>query len=124
MMDSWGVDDPQEVKELDDYVQETGEGWRVVPMHPREFGITDEDDIRWLEKMDTPHPYKSFTDPAHYDLARVESIPQTVIICIGDSPPPEPPAWTKGKRFHTIASRHAVNVIAPKELTDLLLECV
>jgi pimeloyl-ACP methyl ester carboxylesterase len=124
MMDSWD-DDPGAAEELDKYVQETGDGWLVVPMHPREFGITDEDDIRWLEKMDTPHPYKSFQDPANYDSARVNSIPQTVIICTADQPPPfEPPAWTKGKRFRTVASRHAVNVIAPKELTALLLECV
>jgi len=125
MLDSWGSDAPQEVKELDDYVQATGDGWRVVPMDPREFGVTDEDDIRWLEKMDTPHPYKSFQDPAYYDLARVNSIPQTVIVCIADQPPPtEPPAWTMGKRFRTIASRHAVNVIAPRELTELLIEII
>lgn len=124
MLDSWETDDPGAAEELDKYVQETGDGWRLMPMDPREFGITDEDDIRWLEKMDTPHPYKSFQDPARYDLARVDSIPQTVIVCIADQPPPaEPPAWTKGKRFRTIASRHAVNVIAPKELTVLLLEC-
>lgn len=125
MMDSWTSGDPVGAQELDRYVQETGEGWRVVPMHPREFGVTDEDDIRWLEKMDTPHPYKTFQDPAQYDLARVESIPQTIIFCIADEQPPaEPPAWTKGKRFRTIASRHAVNVIAPKELTEYLLEVV
>jgi pimeloyl-ACP methyl ester carboxylesterase len=124
MMDSWAADDPQAVKELDNYVKEKGDGWRVVPMHPREFGVTDEDDISWLEQMDTPHPYKSFQDPARYDLERVESIPQTVIVCIGDQPLPEPPAWTKGKSFRTIVSGHAVNVIAPKELTEMLLETV
>jgi pimeloyl-ACP methyl ester carboxylesterase len=125
MLDSWGNDDPQAVQELDRYVQETGDGWLVVPMHPREFGVTDEDDIRWLEKMDTPHPYKTFQDPAQYDLPRVNSIPQTIIICIGDQQPPaEPPAWTNGKRFRTVASRHAVNVIAPKELVELLLDLV
>lgn len=125
MMASWETDDPGAAEDLDRYVQETGDGWRVVPMHPREFGITDENDIRWLEEMDTPHPYKSFRDPANYDLARVQSIPQTLILCIADQPPPtEPPAWIKGKRFRTIASRHAVNVIAPKELTELLLEVI
>jgi pimeloyl-ACP methyl ester carboxylesterase len=124
MLDSWSKDDPQGVKELDRYVQETGDGWLVVPMHPSEFGVTDEDDIRWLEKMDTPHPYKTFQDSAQYDLERVSSLPQTIIICIGNQPPPvEPPAWAKGKRYRTIASGHAVNVIAPKELTTLLLEC-
>ena len=125
MLDSWGRDDPQGVKELDHYVQETGEGWRVVPMDPREFGVTDEDDIRWLEEMDTPHPYKTFQDPAQYDLARVESIPQTIIVCIGDQQsPPERPTWAKDKRFRAVVSGHAVNVIAPKALTELLLETV
>ena len=125
MLDSWRNDDPHAVEAVDRYVQETGDGWRVVPMHPREFGVTDEDDIRWLEKMDTPHPYKTFQDPAQYDLVRLSSIPQTIIVCIRDQqPPPEPPAWTKGKRFRTVVSGHAVNVIAPKELTTLLLETV
>jgi len=123
MLDSWGNDDPTGVRELDRYVQETGDGWRVMPMDPREFGVTDEDDIRWLEEKDTPHPYKTFQDPAQYDLARVNSIPQTIIICTGNQPPPaEPPARAAGKRFRTIASGHAVNVIAPRELTELLLE--
>lgn len=125
MMDVWEAVDPQGALELDRYVQETGDGWRVMPSHPSEFGVTDEDDIRWLEKLDTPHPYKSFRDPAQYDLERVNSVPQTIIVCTGDEPPPaEPPAWANGKRFRTVASRHGVNVIAPKELTALLLECV
>lgn len=125
MMDSRSKDAPQEVKEMEDYAQSAGDGWLIMPIDPHEFGITNEDDIRWLEKMHTPHPYKSFTDPAEYDLARVESIPQTVILCIADQQPPsEPPVWMKGKRFRTIASRHLVNVIAPKELSEMLLECV
>lgn len=125
MMDSWAVGDPNGAQELDRYVQETGDGWQVIPMHPHEFGVTDEDDVRWLLKMDTPHPYKTFQDPAQYDLERVNSLPQTIIVCIGDqSPPAEPPAWANGKRFRTVASGHAVNVIAPKELTALLLEIV
>jgi hypothetical protein len=94
-------------------------------MDPTEFGVTDEADIRWLNAKDTPHPYKSFQDPAHYDLARVSAIPQTIITCIGDAPPPaEPPAWVAGKRFRTIASAHGVNVIAPQGLTAMLLEVV
>lgn len=125
MLDSWGSDDPQAVAELDRWVQERGDGWRVMPMDPREFGVTDEADIRWLNEKDTPHPYKTFQDPAQYDLARVSAIPQTIIVCIGDAPPPaEPPAWVVGRRFRTIASRHGVNVIAPRELTALLLEVV
>jgi pimeloyl-ACP methyl ester carboxylesterase len=122
MLDLWGKDDPQGVKALDDWVRETGDGWRVMPMDPHEFGVTDETDIRWLEAKDTPHPYKTFQDPAQFDLARVNSIPQTIIICIGDQPPPEPPAWTNGKRFRMVASGHGVNVIAPRELTTFLLE--
>lgn len=125
MLDSWGQDDPQAVQGLERYVQETGDGWRVMPMHPHEFGVTDEADVRWLQKMDTPHPYKTFQDPAHYDLERVSSLPQTIIVCTGDQPPPtEPPVWANRKRFRTVASGHAVNVIAPKELTAVLLECI
>ena len=125
MMDAWASFDPDGAQEFDRFVQETGDGWRVVPMHPHEFGVTHEDDVRWLEKMNTPHPYKTFIDPAQYDLERINSISQTIILCTGGQPPPdEPPAWADGKRFRTVASGHAVNVIAPKELTALLLECV
>ena len=123
MLDSWASGDPEGVRALDRQVQEHGNGWRVMPMDPREFGVTDEADIRWLNEKDTPHPYKTFQDPANYDLARVSAIPQTIIRCIGNEPPPaEPPAWVAGRRFRTIASGHAVNVIAPQELTALLLE--
>lgn len=123
MLDSWGSADPEGVGALDRQVQEHGDGWQVMPMAPRDFGVTDEADIRWLDEKDTPHPYKTFQDPANYDLARVSAISQTIIACIGDAPPPaELPAWVAGRRFCTIASGHAVNVIAPQELTALLLE--
>ena len=92
-------------------------------MDPREFGVTDETDVRWLTEKDTPHPYKTFQDPIYFDPTVVEAIPRTYIQCIGDDPPPvEPPSFTAGMRYRTLATGHAANVIAPKELPELLLE--
>jgi len=110
---------------MNEHVQKYGDGWRFMPMDPREFGVTDESDLRWLTEKDTPHPYKTFQDPIDFDPATVESVPRTYIQCIGDQPPPaEPPSIAKGMRYLTIASGHAANVTAPQELTALLLKLV
>ena len=110
---------------MDEHVQKHGDGWMFMPMDPREFGVTDESDLLWLAEKDTPHPYKTFQDPIYFDPTIVESIPRTYIQCIGDQPPPaEPPSIVKGMRYRTIASGHAANVTAPKELTELLLKTI
>ena len=125
MLDAWASYDPNGVEDLDRDVRERGDGWLVMPFHPNEFGVTDEADVFWLLKMQTPHPYKSFMDPADYDLARVKAIPQTIILCVDEQPASaETPAWAEGMRYRTIVSGHAVNVIAPEELVHLLLEVV
>lgn len=110
---------------MDEHVKQNGDGWRFMPMDPREFGVTDEGDMRWLTEKDTPHPYKTFQDPIYFDPAIVEAIPRTYIQCIGDQPPPaEPPSIATGMRYRTLATGHAANVTAAKELTDLLIEFV
>jgi pimeloyl-ACP methyl ester carboxylesterase len=118
-LDQW----PNDRATMDKHVQEHGDGWRFMPMAPQEFGVTDEGDIAWLTAKDTPHPYKTFQDPLDFDLAAIQAIPRTYIQCIEDQPPPvEPPAWTEGMRYHTLATCHAANVTAPRELAALLLK--
>jgi len=110
---------------MDELVQKYGDGWQFMPMDPREFGVTEEADVAWLTEKDTPHPYKTFQDPIYFDPATVEAISRTYIQCIGDGPQPaEPPSITTGMRYLTLATSHAANVIAPRELTALLLELV
>ena len=107
---------------MDEHVQKYGNGWQFMPMDPHEFGVTEEADVRWLIEKDTPHPYKTFQDPIHFDPAKVEAIPRTYIQCMGDQPPPvEPPSWITGMHYYALATSHAANVTAPQELAALLL---
>lgn len=118
-LDQW----PDDRAAMDEHVQKYGDGWRFMPMDPQEFGVTEEADVRWLTEKDTPHPYKTFQDPIYFNPATVEAIPRTYIQCIGDQPPPgEPPSWLAGMRYYTLATGHAANVTAPRELAALLIE--
>lgn len=110
---------------MDQEVQTNGDGWRMPPMPPQQFGIFNEADVQWVSAKVTPHPYKTFQDPLFFDPSVIEAIPRTAIECLWDQPPPsEPPAWAVEMRYQTLRAAHTANVTAPRELADLLLEVV
>jgi hypothetical protein len=86
--------------------------------------VTDEADARWAASKATPHPYKTFADPVHYDEATVQAIPRIEIECIGNQPPPLGESGPGGAPLLFIASGHAASIVAPGELADLLLTLV
>ncbi len=109
---------------LEENVRTQGDGWKVPTMPPQEYGVTDEADVRWAAAKATPHPYKTFVDPVYYDEAAFQSIPRIGIRCIGDQPPPLDEVGPGGAPMLFIATGHAANIAAPRELAELLLTLV
>jgi pimeloyl-ACP methyl ester carboxylesterase len=109
---------------LNDRVVTCGDNWRLMPLPLREFGLTDEADLAWAESKVTPHPFKSFRDPARFNPATVMVLPRTYIACIGENPPGgEKPAYLEGMNYLELSTGHMAMITAPQELTDLLLAC-
>jgi pimeloyl-ACP methyl ester carboxylesterase len=107
---------------MEEYVEKSGDGWRLMPLPMRDFGISDEADQMWADSKTTPHPFKTFQDPVNFNAANVNSLPRTFIACIGDRPRGgDKPSIANGMNYYEISAGHMVMVAAPRELADLLL---
>lgn len=117
---------PEDGKSLRDYapVPPTREdGWRIpVPGGPRDFGVTNEDDIAWVQRRLGDQPLLTFTQPVALSADR---IPRTYIQCT------EAPffaeaatrAKAKGYRYNALLTAgHDAMITQPKELAQILLK--
>ena len=110
-----------------------GDGWRVTPPTPEQFGVTEEPDRTWVKSSLTAHPLKSLND--HLSLTDpqiVSRFPRTHIYCghgghlerlaqraLARRPqPPLDPGW----RLRSLDTGHDCMITAPRRLADLLLE--
>lgn len=116
-----------------------GDGWRVDPPHEPPFGpkglygVTDEPDLSWVRRSQTPQPLKTFEEPLRLRNPNVVStFPRTHIFCTGRGAlvslvqrilmrralPPREPGW----RLRRLPTGHDCMITMPRELADLLLE--
>jgi pimeloyl-ACP methyl ester carboxylesterase len=115
-------DSPEVKAWLDEEVQKSGDGWRLMPMPMRDFGIIDEADQQWADSKTTPHPYKTFQDPVHFNAETVAALPRTYIACIGDKPRGEEKrSEAEGMTYLELSTGHMAMITAPQELAALLL---
>jgi pimeloyl-ACP methyl ester carboxylesterase len=127
---------------LDAYVGEQGKSWldmrgSALPTDdplsmpwpsPQWFGVTEPEDVQWVEPRLTRHPTNSATTPlelANQDIS--SQFPRIYIRCLGYDFPPfdavadrcrRDPAW----RYHEMKTGHDAMVTAPNELTSLILQ--
>jgi pimeloyl-ACP methyl ester carboxylesterase len=89
------------------------------------YGVTDPDDIAWLQARLTPHPFACFAQPLvltnEQDLWK---LPQTHIVCTstlaGRDPARLAPAADAG-RLWDIDTGHDLMITEPQKVADLLL---
>jgi pimeloyl-ACP methyl ester carboxylesterase len=107
---------------MTDRANEVGEGWYVPPWEGNTFGMTDQEDIDWAMARLTPHPLKTFQQPAQFSRAPHLIVPCTFIACdwvlqtYGANPP-----QAEGMRYVELPTAHGVMYTAPRELANLLL---
>jgi pimeloyl-ACP methyl ester carboxylesterase len=112
------------------------EPWRIPP--PPElpaplglFGVTDPEDVAWLETTLGDESVLCFQQPAEMDNPAQDSIPRTYIVCVGNEPEgftrrPVPALRPDGEptRVYELNSGHDCMITRPAELAGLLLESV
>lgn len=109
-------------------VEEHGEGWFVPVSDASFWGLTDPDDIAWVNAKVTPQPLKTYEDPVP-STERAQAAAYTFIECSQTRLPAAELAWQRERcngsarrRYRVIEGSHEVMVDAPKALADLLLE--
>ncbi len=110
-----------------------GDGWRVAPPSPEQFGVKEEPDRTWVKSSLTAHPLKSLNDRLRLtDPDIVSRFPRTHVYCghggrlerlagwaLTRRPqPPREPGW----RLRAIDTGHDCMITDPPGLADVLLE--
>lgn len=109
-----------------------GEGWRVPVPTPRDMGIVDEDDARWLAERLTPHPIATFEQPVRFggEVPEPQLVPKIFIHCLSEPPSPtflpfaEHARITPGWTLHALATGHDAMLTEPDTLAQLFLAAV
>lgn len=128
---------PQNGKSLMDYVvpergarfREEGERTgKVTPPPPSLWGVTRPEDVAWLTRHESRHPFASMRQPVRLqNEAALARIPKAFIYCSSPATGSfdqfaakarSDPAW----RFFELATGHDAMVLVPGELARILLE--
>ena len=105
-----------------------GEGWRVPASYysAARFGVTDTDDIQWVDANLTDHPLAAFADPIGV-VTGLSQVPNKVYVrCTKHTHRPyldRAMRWAEARPDWTVyrwPSAHDVMVTEPRRVSDLL----
>jgi hypothetical protein len=93
----------------------------VASYEPKEFGVTNRDDIKWMSTRLSPMPWHTHDQPIRIINPLAKRLTKSYICCsgFGDSQfkaQKSPANWD----YHELMKGHDVMITAPEELTQLL----
>jgi pimeloyl-ACP methyl ester carboxylesterase len=102
-------------------LSEEGKEWLVASYEPKEFGVTNRDDMKWMSTRLSPMPWHTHDQPIRIINPLAKGLPKSYICCsgFGDSQfkaQKSPANWD----YHELMKGHDVMITAPEELTQLL----
>jgi pimeloyl-ACP methyl ester carboxylesterase len=127
---------PERRQMMEGLVKTEGDGWFLLPRFapaPWEtivrdmWGVTDQDDVRWMLERLAPTPFGHLKDPVHRTNPAAEKVPRAYIRCRRFPSPrfdqhaemaQHSPLW----RYRELAAPHHAAVTMPDNVTDLLLQ--
>jgi pimeloyl-ACP methyl ester carboxylesterase len=101
-------------------LKEQGKEWLVASYKPEEFGVTNPDDIKWMNPRLCPMPWHTPDQPLRITNPKAERLPKSYICCseFGNAlfkTQKSPADWD----YHELMKGHDVMITAPKELVQL-----
>jgi hypothetical protein len=117
-------------------VRAEGDGWGLPSLRPGPwdefvrdvYGVTDEDERRWMVERLGPHPFRALTQPVQLANPAADDLPRTYIRCLeyqnvafdryASAARDAAPLW----RHRALQTSHDAMVTMPNELAELLLE--
>ena len=113
--------------DLDEIAATYGDGWRMPPPSGAAgFGVTDPDDIAWIDARLGDQPYATFTQPVELARSDDDGIARSFILT-SEFLFPDHAARARERGFEVrelMAAGHDSMVTMPDELAALLLELV
>jgi pimeloyl-ACP methyl ester carboxylesterase len=129
LLDAWAAPDGGSIADiapdwfitaLDDSAGSDGDGWLIPPPPAVLLGVTEPDDVVWLEARLTPHPWRTFHDATRLTGA-VDALPCHAIICTADAVMPfGDHARENGWPSTELRTGHDAMITMPAELADAL----
>jgi len=106
--------------------EETSGGLSLPAPPPSAFGVSETKDTEWVKRRLTPHPFGTYTSPLNIKGPVGNNLPRTYIACTNPSYAALQASrnWVKaqqGWRRAEIATGHDAMVMAPDELTRMLI---
>ena len=106
---------------------ETSGGLSLPAPPPSAFGVSDATDTEWVKRRLTPHPLGTYTSTLNLTGPVGNNLPRTYILCNNPvyAALQKSRDWVKaqhGWRWAEISTGHDAMVMAPKELTRMLIE--
>ena len=106
--------------------EETSGGLSLPAPPPSAFGISDATDTEWVKRRLTPHPLGTYTSALNIKRPVGNSLPRTYIHCTNPSYAALEGSRKlvkaqQGWRWAEIATGHDAMVMAPEELTRMLI---
>lgn len=99
-------------------------GLSLPPPPALVMGITDPDDAAWIERMMTPHPFRTMSTPLEITGTPGADLPAEYIVCTDPDYPQLANDRARAKGYgwpiREIAAGHDCMVSAPEALADLL----
>ncbi|WP_345611328.1 alpha/beta fold hydrolase [Pseudonocardia adelaidensis] len=127
LVDAWAGPDGASIDSLApeyfrSWVDSVSDGGATPVPAARTAGVTDPQQVAWVEALMTPQPRRTFSDPTRLTGA-VDAVPCRAVIC---TPPGRIPfgAWARGFGWPTVEleSGHDAMITAPGALAGILLE--
>ena len=96
------------------------------PEAGRFYGVTDPDDLAWMDTRLTGHPWKCFEQPLRLtDPAKLAALPTFHIVCTSTLATRDPDLMAQARaagRLWEVDTGHDLMITEPQAVTDALLE--
>lgn len=133
--ETWGSSHPAATREARLAAAQASPDYSFPPPDPSIFGLSGAQ-CEWVRRRQVPHPGHTYQSPLDFDPKRAASVPRTYIDCT------EPAlgsidttrrrirdrsfwdgAWPSGARIVEMKTGHDAMILAPAELSRILLDC-
>jgi pimeloyl-ACP methyl ester carboxylesterase len=134
--EAWGGTHSRATQESRIKAAEASPDYAFPPPGASLFGLSGPQ-ADWVNRRQTPHPARPYTEPLDFSIDRVASRPRTFVSCTQPTlatidairPRVADPRfwdgrWLPGSRVIEMATGHDPMVSDPQGLTDILLSCI